>query len=1327
MDISAIPASDVVQDVHREHRHTEYETRRQSQSQPQGIHAPRYPASSLTAGSVAGNDDNDLSHLPRKFLRQILGLNPFKTSYWSLYRPLDDLSSRLILILGILCAVAAGLPLPLIGVIFSSIIDTFPPPEDELIKSIAKLLAVAVAYFFVTWGWSVCWGVVGERISRRFREALVKKAIGMDMAFHDAQNMDITGVLTSSTQTIQVGTSEKVGLFIQSISYFAAAFVVGFILNATLTGILFAAVIPAMVVFVITGTTIVSINSKRAGEHFENAVRIAESAINSVQVVQAFNAIQVLADEHFGVLKHALRTSIMKSVSGAIMLGLVYFTCYAANALAFYEGSKLASHGAGTIYAVVFLILDASFVVGQFGPFIQTFAQAASAGSKILGILDHADPQIDVYSQAGTHCQDSSFDQDIIFRDVTFRYPARVTTRILNSIKLTFKAHTTTGIVGLSGSGKSTIASLLLRFYDPFSGHILLGRQDFTTFNISSLRSHISLVDQDPVLFSGTILENIRHGIVDADQLSEEDVMSRCTQAAADANAEFVGGLPDGIHTKVGMSGGTSLSGGQRQRICLARAIARRPKIIILDEPTSALDTNSEALILESLRNISRSGCTVIMIAHRLATIKDSDSIVVMGGGEVVDQGTHDELLERTGLYKDLVEAQGMKNTYYHINVERSFGKSSDSTPSTSRVEMDKKLGMVSGASSPPTQGRMIPLGKIVARCLRLSKPELPIIAIGLLASICSGAIVIGESIIFGHLVSILNTQSLEPAQFRSEINFYCLMFFAVSLVALTANSTSASCFGMASESLILRVRDVSFRTILKQDQAWFSSPGHSPHELMASINMDAGRLSGLSGVIIGTVFSVTTSVLGGVIVAHIVAWKIAIVLLSAVPVMILAGFFRLRVLAKSEERHETAYNEAAALASEACCSIRTVAAFGREQDVLQEYRNTVEKPYRESFTFNVTGNFTLAFSLAITYFVYSLAYWWGSRQVRDGSYSTQDFFIVLPALLFSAQASGQMFSLAPEVTRARSAANSVFQLHDESPTILQEQDSSARGGFLCELPSQQSSRPQTECQASNITPYNRQGKTIEGDVELEGVSLVYPSRPSDLVLDNVSLSIKTGQFIGIVGPSGAGKSSFISLLERFYDAQVGTIKIDGQDICKRRVSDHRNRLGLVSQEPNLFSGSIAFNMQMGAKTGQEVSQDDTENVCTEIGIHDFVMGLPEGYQTDCGYNGSKLSGGQKQRIAIARALIRDPEILLLDEATASLDSQSEKQVHSAIVAAAQNRTTIIVAHRLSTIQHADNIFVFDQGRVVEEGRHEDLLAQKGVYASMAEAQNLKT
>lgn len=361
---------------------------------------------------------------------------------------------------------------------------------------------------------------------------------------------------------------------------------------------------------------------------------------------------------------------------------------------------------------------------------------------------------------------------------------------------------------------------------------------------------------------------------------------------------------------------------------------------------------------------------------------------------------------------------------------------------------------------------------------------------------------------------------------------------------------------------------------MLRQDQAWFSIPGHSADESMASVETDVGHLSGLSGIIVGTKISVLVSVIGGIVLAHIVAWKIAVVLLSAVPVVVLAGFMPLRLLSKIEERHETAYNFAAALASEGCRSIRTVAASDRERQIFQQYHEALEDPYRQSFKFNVLGNLMLVISLAITCFVYALAYYWGSQQVREGYYTQQDCFIVLPTLLFSAQSSGQLFSLAPELTLAKTAAENVLRLHDSQPSLMrgpnptsrtirgssnQHLNSDMKGTekdqeSLCDGDHEKPATPTLpmtnlatlECVAthklSSMNPLRC------GSIQLEDVSLVYPSRPKKAILQNVTLRIEPGQFVGIVGPAGAGKSSLIALLQRFYDPVCGTVSMNGEE-----------------------------------------------------------------------------------------------------------------------------------------------------------------------------------
>ena len=504
----------------------------------------------------------------------------------------------------------------------------------------------------------------------------------------------------------------------------------------------------------------------------------------------------------------------------------------------------------------------------------------------------------------------------------------------------------------------------------------MLGNDSLKTFNVHSLRSHIALVTQNPVLFTGSILDNIRHGIpqTELEKLAEDEILDRCMSAANEAYCDFLDRLPDGIHTKIGSGPQSQLSGGQKQRVTLARALVGNPALLLLDEFTSAMDGTSEAIVLENLRRSSAASTrTTIIIAHRLATVRDADRIIVMKDGNVTEDGRHEDLLKNNGTYAELIRAQ---------QFEKGDPSAASSIRSTARSLHKENANVSTGsreaslATVPSAvESRKMNAVELIKRSLSLSRHEAPAIVVGLISSIFSGGVIIGESLIFGNLVELLNDTT--GADLTSKISFYCLLFLVLAIIALASHSFGKTAFGIVSENLALRVRDLSFRTILQQDIAWFSKPGHSHHALMSRLNSDSGSISGLSGVILGTIFSIATSVLGGIVLAHIVAWKIAIVLLAAVPVMLLAGFLRLRILAIAEEHHQTAYNDAAALASEATSSMQIVAVFGLESHFLESYREAIRKPYEKHLRFSLFGNILLAFSLSVTYFVYSFAYWW--------------------------------------------------------------------------------------------------------------------------------------------------------------------------------------------------------------------------------------------------------------------------------------------------------------------------------------------------------------
>ena len=303
-------------------------------------------------------------------------------------------------------------------------------------------------------------------------------------------------------------------------------------------------------------------------------------------------------------------------------------------------------------------------------------------------------------------------------------------------------------------------------------------------------------------------------------------------------------------------------------------------------------------------------------------------------------------------------------------------------------------------------------------------------------------------------------------------------------------------------------------------------------------------------------------------------------------------------------------------------------------------------------------------------------------------------FFLCFSVVIFGAQSAGTVFSFAPDIAKARHAAASLKTLFDRTPEI----DSWSHDGEMVQ--------------------------SIEGHVEFRDVYFRYPTRPNQLVLRGLNLHVKPGQYVAFVGASGCGKSTAIALLERFYDPALGGVYVDGKDISSFNINKYRSHLALVSQEPTLHQGTICENIMLGTDR-DNVTEDEMVQCCKNANIYDFIISLSNGFDTLVGSKGSMLSGGQKQRLAIARALLHNPRILLLDEATSALDSKSEKLVQAALDTAAKGRTTIAVAHRLSTVQKADIIYVFNQGRVIECGTHSELMQKRSAYFELVGLQNL--
>jgi ABC-type multidrug transport system fused ATPase/permease subunit len=413
-----------------------------------------------------------------------------------------------------------------------------------------------------------------------------------------------------------------------------------------------------------------------------------------------------------------------------------------------------------------------------------------------------------------------------------------------------------------------------------------------------------------------------------------------------------------------------------------------------------------------------------------------------------------------------------------------------------------------------------------------------------------------------------------------------------------------------------------------------------------------------------------------------------------------------LMVLGKFEERHENAYTKSVDIGVEAVTSIKTIASLSLEENTLQTYRRSLKGPRKETLMVTIQASLWQAMTYFLGNLVNALAYWWGSKQIINGNYTQTQFLIVVFSLLVSALLWSQMFALAPELSAARGAMARILGLieigKDKMNGKLKDIES------IEEKPAYDTGNPASS-------------------VQLRDVHFSYPARPDMKVLKGLNVDIRPGKFCALVGPSGAGKSTIISLVERLYTPESGGIFIDGVDVTKTTDVSFRDWVSLVPQDSVLFEGSIEFNISLGARPGHDVTLEEIQDACKLANIHDVIMSLPEGYQTLCGPNGNQFSGGQKQRLSIARALVRKPKLLILDESTSALDAESEKLLQDGLEKAARGITVIAIAHRLHTIRKADVIFLIDGGVCTDSGSHEELLQRSDSYRANVMHQTVAT
>ena len=1175
------------------------------------------------------------AHLPpheRDVVRKQLEVLPVTVTYRTLYRYATR-NDLLIVCISAICAIIGGAVMPLmtvsgltrnvikvhwltqVQVVFGQLAGSFQGffnntlPASQLTASISRLtlyfIYLAIGEFVTIYICTVGFIYTGEHITQKIREQYLAAIMRQNIAFFDKLGAgEITTRITADTNLVQDGISEKIALTLTAVATFVTAFVIGFVKYWKLTLILSSTVWTIVAIMGIGSTFIIKFNKQSLASYAAGGT-VAEEVISSIRNATAFSTQDKLARQYDLHLKEAEKWGFKLKVALACMIGGMMGVIYLNYGLSFWQGSRYLVAGAmslSDVLTIMLAIMIGAFSLGNVAPNAQAFTTSLAAAGKIFNTIDRVSP-LDPTNEAGEKLED--VDGTVELKHIKHIYPSRPEVVVMEDVSLTVPAGKTTALVGASGSGKSTIVGLVERFYDPVGGRVYLDGHDISTLNLRWLRQQISLVSQEPTLFGTTIYGNIQHGLIGTkDEFADAEKQKELIiHAAKMANAhDFVSSLPEGYETNVGERG-FLLSGGQKQRIAIARAMVSDPKILLLDEATSALDTKSEGIVQAAL-DVAAQGRTTIVIAHRLSTIKTADNIVVMSQGRIVEQGTHDELLETKAAYYNLVEAQRISAMKEEQNAlekvvsdetEEQLNKSvlvnkettvmSDPDDANIRNKLDRTASEKSissvvlqrRAADPGSHYSLWTLIKVVGA---FNKKETHFMLVGLAFSIIAGGGNPTQAVFFAKSILALSLPPPLYGKLRHDANFWSSMYLMLAIVQFIAFCIQGVAFAFCSERLIHRARDQAFRTMLRQDIAFFDKEENSAGALTSFLSTETTHLAGMSGTTLGTLLVVTTTLVAAIVLSCSIGWKLALVCTATIPILLACGFLRFWMLARFQTRAKKAYEQSASYACEATAAIRTVASLTRENDVWEHYHQSLVDQGKKSLRSILRSSTLYASSQSLTFLCIALGFWYGGTLIAKHEYNMFQFFLCFSAIIFGAQSAGTIFSFAPDMGKAKQAAKELKVLFDRKPDI------------------------------DSWSPDGERVDHIEGTIEFRDVHFRYPTRPEQPVLRGLNLTVKPGQYVALVGASGCGKSTTIALMERFYDPIVGGVYIDGKEISSLNINDYRGFLALVSQEPTLYQGSIRDNVLLGADR-EDVPEGDIIQACKDANIYDFILSLP--------------------------------------------------------------------------------------------------------------------
>jgi ATP-binding cassette subfamily B protein len=1112
---------------------------------------------------------------------------------------------------------------------------------------------------------------LSQRVAYDLRNTLYNRLQRLSYAFHDHSQ---TGQLMSRATTDIEGIRMFIGFAMLRGMYFLvlmiAITIILFLLNWKLA-LLSLCVLPFISFRTIAINRRLRVLWAKIQQNLGTLGTIIQENLTGIRVVRAF------AREEFESQKFRRQAEMIynQEIDANNLLAtnspLMSFALLLAMAAVLWYGGNLVVAGSlthGELAQFLLYLVMLNLPVRMLGWMTILFSRATASGQRVFEIIDQVSP----VAEKPAAIDINDVEGRVRFQNVCFGYDSHGT--VLKDIDFEVKPGQIIALVGNSGSGKSTIANLIPRFYDVTSGSIIIDEIDIRDLSLTSLRRNVGIVHQDTFLFSATIRENISYGKPDA---SLEEIIEAAKTARLH---DFIVSLPDGYDTWVGERGIT-LSGGQKQRVAIARALLLNPRILIMDDSTSSVDSETEYLIQQALNDLPI-GRTTFIIAHRLRSIQMADIILVLKDGIIVERGSHQELLDKHGLYRQLYglqfqyqETHGKPDAVAPvINPTISFGLDENQH----KPQVINKSATDSLAISDDIIFGKIYDSRIVSRMAAYFKQYRVALSLTIIATLLFTFTVLANP----YLIGVAEDSYISTGNLNG-LNMIVLLFLGNAALSCIAYYAQIRVEAYLGQSILLKLRTQIFDHLQHLALRFFDK--NEVGRVMSRVQSDVEEIGDFLDSGAFWVAGEVLSLIAIIFTLFAMEFTMALLTLTFIPILFLLIFFwqrRARLFFIQARRTLAPVNTAL---QENISGVRVIQSLSREdlnsqqfEQVNHTHLDTNLKATRISAA--MMPGIELLSAVAIAVIII-----YGGIGVVNGILLIgtllafvlyiQNFFDPIRALTMSYT----------ELQIAMASGSRVFELLDVKP----ETDDTSK---------------------SITTPH------VKGEITFKNVSFSYESGIE--VLHNINLHIQAGTTVALVGPTGAGKTTIVNLIACFYNPSKGEILIDDLYLHSLEKTSYRQQLGLVLQDPFLFSGTVKDNIRYG-----NLGATDEEIVIAAetVGAHDFIMSLDKQYDTELQERGQNLSMGQRQLISFARALLAGPAILLLDEATASVDSYSEHILQQSLQYLMKGRTTLVIAHRLSTVRDADTIIVLDKGQIVEEGRHDELLRHGGLYTRLYE------